>query len=55
LGTRPITSSRRWEKNGILVTTLKNRLIIILYWLGISPAKLAGFYNLTSAGLNNKA
>jgi rSAM/selenodomain-associated transferase 2 len=55
LADKAITSSRRWEKNGILVTTLKNRLIIILYWLGISPAKLAEFYNLTSAGLNNKA
>jgi rSAM/selenodomain-associated transferase 2 len=38
------TSARRWEKLGILKTTLINQAIIIGYFLGISPEKLAGWY-----------
>jgi rSAM/selenodomain-associated transferase 2 len=39
-----LTSGRRWQKLGILKTTLLNQLIIIGYLLGISPDKLAKFY-----------
>ncbi|MGB3403174.1 MAG: TIGR04283 family arsenosugar biosynthesis glycosyltransferase [Microcoleaceae cyanobacterium] len=39
-----ITSGRRWQKLGVLKTTLLNQLIIIGYLLGISPDKLAKFY-----------
>lgn len=39
-----ITSSRRWDKLGIIKTTLINQLIIIGYYLKISPEKLALFY-----------
>jgi rSAM/selenodomain-associated transferase 2 len=38
------TSARRWEKLGILRTTAINQAIIIGYFLGISPEKLAGWY-----------
>ncbi len=39
-----ITSARRWQKLGILKTTLINQLIIIGYYLGIDNQKLAQFY-----------
>jgi rSAM/selenodomain-associated transferase 2 len=38
------TSARRWEKEGVLYTTLKNQLLISLYYLGVGPDKLAKFY-----------
>ncbi|BAQ66645.1 TIGR04283 family arsenosugar biosynthesis glycosyltransferase [Geminocystis sp. NIES-3709] len=38
------TSSRRWNKLGIIKTTLINQLIIIGYYLQIKPEKLAIFY-----------
>lgn len=41
---RIITSGRRWQKLGVLKTTIINQLIIIGYYLGISPTKLANFY-----------
>lgn len=39
-----ITSARRWEKLGILQTTLINQIIIIGYYLGINSEKLAKIY-----------
>ncbi len=39
-----ITSSRRWEKLGVFKTTLINQLVIIGYYLGISPTKLRQLY-----------
>lgn len=39
-----LTSSRRWQKLGILKTTLINQLILIGYGLGISPQRLAHWY-----------
>lgn len=38
------TSGRRWQKLGIGKTTLINQLMIIGYYLGISPTKLSSFY-----------
>lgn len=38
------TSSRRWDKLGIIKTTLINQLVIMGYYLQISPEKLALFY-----------
>ncbi|MHC4158973.1 MAG: TIGR04283 family arsenosugar biosynthesis glycosyltransferase [Planctomycetota bacterium] len=38
------TSARRWEKEGALYTTLRNQLLVSLYYLGVSPDKLAKFY-----------
>ena len=37
-------SARRWQKNGILRTTLTNWLITLLYLLGVSPNRLAKLY-----------
>ena len=39
-----ITSGRRWQKLGVFKTTLINQLIILGYYLGISPTKLKNFY-----------
>lgn len=41
---RIITSARRWQKLGIVKTTIINQLIIIGYYLRIEPQKLANFY-----------
>ncbi len=38
------TSSRRWDKLGVWRTTFINQLMIIGYYLGISPDKLRKFY-----------
>ena len=39
-----VTSGRRWQKLGVVRTTLINQLIIIGYFLGVPPAKLARWY-----------
>jgi rSAM/selenodomain-associated transferase 2 len=41
---RVLTSSRRWEKEGILRCTLRNWLLQLLYYSGVSPSKLAKWY-----------
>lgn len=41
---RATTSARRWERLGILKTTVINQAIIIGYLFGVSPEKLAGWY-----------
>ena len=38
------TSARRWEAEGVLVTTLRNQLLVLLYYLGVSPDTLARLY-----------
>jgi len=38
------TSSRKYEKNGLLYNVLRNWILLILYFLGVSPDKLAEFY-----------
>ena len=40
LGANVSTSSRHWEKKGILMTTLRNWTFLGLYYLGVSPEKL---------------
>src|SRR5919202_5890002 len=39
-----LTSGRRWQKLGVLKTTLMNQLIITGYFLGIPPAILVRWY-----------
>ncbi|MGB3534343.1 MAG: TIGR04283 family arsenosugar biosynthesis glycosyltransferase [Microcoleaceae cyanobacterium] len=39
-----VTSGRRWQRLGILKTTLLNQLIIIGYFCKISPDRLAQYY-----------
>jgi len=41
---RVMTSPRRWEREGIVYCTLRNWILQILYFLGISPDRLAKFY-----------
>lgn len=38
------TSDRRWQKLGVWQTTLINQLMLVGYFLGISPTKLSQFY-----------
>jgi rSAM/selenodomain-associated transferase 2/rSAM/selenodomain-associated transferase 1 len=38
-----VTSARRWEEHGFLKTLIKNRLVSLLYSLGVSPLKLKTF------------
>jgi hypothetical protein len=39
-----ITSARRWLKHGILKTTLINQIVIVAYFLGVSPQRLMHLY-----------
>ena len=39
-----LTSSRRWENLGVFKTTLINQLIILGYYLGVSPMQLRQLY-----------
>jgi len=41
---RVITSSRRWERHGILATVVLMWRLRLFYGLGMSPAKLAAMY-----------
>jgi rSAM/selenodomain-associated transferase 2 len=38
------TSSRRWERGGVLKTILLMWGLRLAYWLGVSPARLASLY-----------
>jgi rSAM/selenodomain-associated transferase 2 len=38
------TSARRWERDGVARTTLRNAVLISLYLLGVAPARLARWY-----------
>ncbi len=39
-----VTSPRRWEKEGIVSCTLRNRIISILFLAGVPPERLARLY-----------
>lgn len=43
-----LTSGRRWQKLGVVKTTLINQLVILGYFLGVSPDKLVHFYRRSS-------
>ncbi|WP_019507528.1 TIGR04283 family arsenosugar biosynthesis glycosyltransferase [Pleurocapsa sp. PCC 7319] len=49
------TSSRRWQKLGVWKTTLINQLIIIGYYLGVSPTKLSNFYRSQKCNKNHSS
>lgn len=40
-----ITSSRKWDNSGIIYTTMRNWILISLYYLKVDPKKLTKFYN----------
>jgi hypothetical protein len=44
LPTPVVTSARRWDQEGLYYTTLRDSIIIFLYWYGIPAEKLAKFY-----------
>jgi rSAM/selenodomain-associated transferase 2 len=39
-----ITSGRRWQKLGVLRTALINQLVILAYFLGVSPYRIRQWY-----------
>ncbi len=39
------TSARRWIKTGYFYTSLRNLALLILYFLGVTPEKLARWYH----------
>jgi rSAM/selenodomain-associated transferase 2 len=39
-----ITSSRKWQDKGILYTTLRNWILVSLYYMKVKPSKLSKFY-----------
>jgi rSAM/selenodomain-associated transferase 2 len=41
---RVMTSPRRWKKEGVIYCTLRDWTLQVLYFLGISPDRLARFY-----------
>jgi len=41
---RAMTSPRRWEQEGFIYVNMRNTVLLLLYYLGVSPAKLARFY-----------
>lgn len=45
-----LTSARRWERFGVLRTTIVNQAMILAYLLGVSPARLARWYQGSAAG-----
>ena len=44
LSEKVVTSSRRWEQNGILKTVLTMWLLRLMFFMGRSPARLARLY-----------
>lgn len=44
ISTPVVTSSRRWQKLGIIQTTIINQVAIVAYLVGISPSKIAAWY-----------
>lgn len=41
-----ITSGRRWQRLGLLTTTLINQLVIAAYFLGVPPEQIARWYRI---------
>lgn len=44
IGKRVQTNPRRWEKEGLLYSTFRNWMLMMLYLMGVSPHKLVRFY-----------
>jgi rSAM/selenodomain-associated transferase 2 len=45
-----MTSPRRWQQGGAVYTTARNQILVALYYLGVSPARLAKYYWRSSNG-----
>jgi hypothetical protein len=48
LHSKVLTSKRRWCRRGYFLNLLKNTALFSLYKMGISPRKLARFYDINS-------
>ncbi|HUT45570.1 MAG TPA: TIGR04283 family arsenosugar biosynthesis glycosyltransferase [Sedimentisphaerales bacterium] len=44
LSDQVMTSPRRWEKEGVIYTTIRNRILTSLYFFGVGPEKLVKYY-----------
>lgn len=44
LADRVKTSVRRWEKEGVVYTTIRNLILVNLFYLGVDPEKLSRYY-----------
>lgn len=44
IGKRVQTDPRRWEKKGLLYSTLRNWMLMMLYLMGVSPHTLVRYY-----------
>jgi rSAM/selenodomain-associated transferase 2 len=40
-----VTSARRWKKEGMIYTTLRNWMLQLLFYFGVSPEKLKEYYH----------
>jgi hypothetical protein len=49
LAPRATTSARRWERDGALVTTLRNNALVLLFLAGVSPRRLAALYEISAS------
>jgi hypothetical protein len=38
------TSGRRWQRDGLVYTTVRNNIVLVLYWCGVSPTTLKRWY-----------
>ena len=38
------TSARRWERRGVIHATIRNWILVLLFFAGVSPHRLAKFY-----------
>ncbi len=38
------TSARRWQRDGVLYTAVRNRVLVALFHFGVSPGRLAKYY-----------
>lgn len=40
-----VTSARRWKKEGMIYTTIRNWILQLLFYIGVSPEKLKNYYH----------
>ena len=40
-----VTSARRWKKEGMIYTTIRNWILQLLFYTGVSPEKLKNYYH----------
>jgi hypothetical protein len=38
------TSARRWQHEGVLYTTVRNNVLMLLYFCGVTPVTLQRWY-----------